>query len=68
MSIEDFEVVFVSRRVLVIESRVVLVEWLFLKLDWLLFRRLFCLRNIESWLNIVRLSVFVMNGRRDIGL
>jgi len=33
MSIEDLEVVFVSRRVLVIESRVGLVEWLFLKLD-----------------------------------
>jgi len=68
ISIEDLDFVFVSFRVLIIESKVVLVECLFLKLDWLLLRRLFCVRKVEIWLNIVRLSVFVMKGRREIGL
>ncbi len=68
MSTEDLEAALASLRASVTESRAVSVDWLLLKPDWLLSRRLFCARNIESWLNTTRSSVFAMNGRRDTGL
>ncbi len=68
MSTEDLEAALASLRDSVTESRAVSVEWPLLKPDWLLSRRLFCARNIESWLNTTHSSVSAMNGRRDTGL
>ena len=68
MSTEDLEAALAGLRASVTENSAVSVEWPLLKPDWLLSRRLFCTRNIESWLNTARSSVFAMNGRRDTGL
>ena len=68
MSTEDLEAALASHGASVTKNRAVSVKWPLLKPDWLLSRRLFCTRNIESWLNTAHSSIFAMNGRRDTGL
>ncbi len=62
ISIEDLEAALASVGASKTESRAVSVECTLLKPDWFLSRKLFCMRNAETWLNTTFSSVFAMNG------
>ncbi len=49
-------------------SSSVSVERPLLKPDWLASSLLFCERNHDTWLKTTNLSVFVLNGMREMGL
>ena len=68
ISTEDLDSVLASLRASTAESKAVSVECPLLKPDWLLSRRLLCVRNVETWLNTARSSVFAMQGRREPGV
>ncbi len=68
MRTDDLESAFAIRRASVTDSSAVSVEWPLLKPDCLASSLLFCERNKETWLKTTHLSVFTMNGRREIGL
>ncbi len=68
MRTDDLESAFAVRRASVTESSAVSVEWPLLKPDCLASSLLFCERNNETWLKTTCLSVFAINGRREIGL
>ncbi len=53
ISNEDLEAALASLRVSTTESKAVSFECPLLKPDCLLFRRLFCVRKAETWLNIM---------------
>ncbi len=64
----DLEAALASLRASTIESKAVSVECPLLKPDWFLSRRLFCVREAETWFNTTLSSVFAMKGRREIDL
>ncbi len=68
MRTDNLESACAIRRASVTEKSAVSVEWPLLKPDCLASSLLFCERNNDTWLKTTCLSVFAMNGRREIGL